>query len=404
MCGCAFAALPWTLSPDLISRLYLPTWAACGNAAASLFVCPQRFLGSTSVALGYRLAQSCPPLVIRRTRSPSRSGRIRVARSQGVSDYNSEADCRMRSKNAALFAVGLLFVSFWLNGGARCQSPAAPPVSLAPPPSVTDRGSPPAATCHSTGLNRWCSDPAGPSVLSPRPTAEGSSPPPPDVPMNPPSVIRASPPAATDDVPAPTATAKRSPPPPAKNVPSPAVTDDVPPPAATAKRSPPPATKNVSPPIATDELPPPTATAKRSTPPATKNVSPPTVTDDGPPRTATAKGSARSAAAKNSPPPANNKDAPAPAVDNILPSPAIDKLLPTPRVGKLSPSREPGPDGLIPIDDGEETGQPLPIGPSPGKKSKVRQKPDVAERPLESLGDQAEVDKLKPNLKICQGC
>ena len=127
-------------------------------------------------------------------------------------------------------------------------------------------------------------------------------------------------------------------------------------------------------------------------------------TDDVPPPTATAKGSARSAAAKNSPPPANDKDAPVPAVDNILPSPGIDKLLPTPRNGKLSPSQEPGPDGLIGIDDGEETGQPLPISPSPGKKSKVRQKPDIAESPLESLGGQAEVEKLKPNLRICQGC
>ena len=255
----------------------------------------------------------------------------------------------MRSKRAALFSVGLLFVSFWLNGGARCQSPVAPPVSLAPSPSVTDQGSPPAATCHSTGLNRWCSNPTGPGVLSPRPTAEGSPPMAPEVPTNPPPVILASPPTATDDVP---------------------------PPTATAKRSPPPATKNAPPPMATDDVPPPT--------PATK-------------------GSARSAAAKNSPPPANDKDAPAPAVDNILPSPGIDKLLPTPRNGKLSPSQEPGPDGLIGIDDGEETGQPLPIRPSPGKK-KVRQKPDIAEGPLEPLGGQAEVEKLKPNLKICQGC
>jgi hypothetical protein len=259
----------------------------------------------------------------------------------------------MRLKSAALFAVGLLSVSFWLNGGARCQSSVAPPVSLAPPPSVTDQGSPPAATCHSTGLNRWCSDPTGPGVLSPRPTAEGSSPPPPtapEVPMNPPPVIHASPLS---------------------------MTDDVPPPTATAKGSPPPAAKNISPPTATDELPPPAVIAKRS---------------------------ARSTAAKNSPPPANDKGAPAPAVADILPSPAIDKLLPTPRIGKLPPSKEPGPDGLIPIDDGEETGQPLPISPSPAKKSKVRQKPDIAERPLESLGDHAEVEKLKPNLRICQGC
>jgi len=253
----------------------------------------------------------------------------------------------MRLKSAALFAVGFLFVSFWLHGGARCQSSVAPPLSLAPPPSVTDQGSPSAATCHWGGLNLWCSNPASPGVLSPRPTAKGSPPPPPmapEVPMHPPPVILASPPLVT------------------------------------AKRSPPSATKNVSPPMATDDVPAPTATAK---------------------------GSARSAAAKNSPPPANDKDAPAPAVDNTLPSPGIDNLLPTPRIGKLSPPQEPGPDGFtVGIDDGEETGQPLPIRPRPAKQSKVRQKRDIGERPsaIQSLGDQAEVEKLKPNLTICRGC
>jgi hypothetical protein len=236
----------------------------------------------------------------------------------------------MRLKSAALFAVGLLFVSFWLHGGARCQT------SLAPPPSVTDQGSPPAATCHWGGLN-LCSNPA---------TAKGSSPPPtmaPEVPTYPPPVILASPPSAT---------------------------------------------------------------AKGSSPSATKNVSPPMATDDVPARTATAKGSARSAAAKNSPPPANDKDAPAPAIDNILPTPGIDNILPKPRIGKLSPSQEPGPDGFtVGIDDGEETGQPLPIRPRPKQSKVVRQKPDVAERPsaIQSLGDQAEIEKLKPSLTICRG-
>ena len=258
----------------------------------------------------------------------------------------------MRLKSAALFAVGFLFVSFWLHGDARCQSSVARPLSIAPPPSVTDQGSPTAATCHWGGLN-LCSNPASPGVLSPRPSAKGSPPPAPEVPMYPPPVILASPPTATDDVP------------------------------------------------------PRTATAKGSPPPAIKNVSPPTATDDVPPRTATAKGSARSAGAENSPPPANDKDAPAPAVANILPSPGIDNLLPTPRIGKLSPSQEPGPDGFTAgIDDGEETGQPLPIRPRPAKQSKVSQKPDIAERPsaIQSLGDQAEVKKLKPNLTICRGC
>ena len=251
----------------------------------------------------------------------------------------------MRLKSAALFAVGLLFVSFCLHGGARCQS--SPPLSLAPPPSVTDQGSPPAG-CYWSGLHLWCSKPASPDVLSPRPTAKGSPPPPttaPEVPMYPPPVIVA------------------------------------PPTSATAKRSPPPAAKNVSPPMATDDFPAPTATAKRS---------------------------ARSAAATNSPPPANDKDAPAPAIDNILPTPGIDNLLPTPRIGKLSPSQEPAADYdgfTVGIDDGEETGQPLPIRPRPAKQSKVRQKPDTTEGPsaIQSLDD-AEIEKLKPKLTICRGC
>src|SRR5262245_61982227 len=137
----------------------------------------------------------------------------------------------MRLKSAALFAVGFLLVSFWLHGGARCQSSLAAPLSLAPPPSVTDRGSPPAATCYWGGLHLLCSEPAGPGVLSPRPTAKGSPPP---------VAKNVSPPMAADDVPAPTATAKRSPPPAAKNVSPPTATDDVPAPTATAKRSPPP--------------------------------------------------------------------------------------------------------------------------------------------------------------------
>src|ERR1700730_3632689 len=278
----------------------------------------------------------------------------------------------MRLKSAALFAVGLLFVSFCLQGGARCQS--SPPLSLAPPPSVTDQGSPPAG-CYWSGLHLWCSKPARPDVLSPRPTAKGSPPPPttaPEVPMYPPPVIVA------------------------------------PPTSATAKRSPPPAAKNVSPPMATDDVPAPTATAKRSPPPAAKNVSPPMATDDVPAPTATAKGSARSANATNTPPPANDKDATAPAIDNILPMPGIDNLLPTPRIGKLSPSQEPAADYdgfTVGIDDGEETGQPLPIRPRPAKQSKARQKPDTTEGPsaIQSLDD-AEIEKLKPKLTICRGC
>ena len=304
----------------------------------------------------------------------------------------------MRLKSAALFAVGFVFVSFWLHGGARCQSSAARPLSLAPPPSGTDQSSAPTTgTCHWSGLNRWCSNPTG-GVLSPEPTAKGSPPMAEEVPTSPPPVILASPPTVTDDVPPPTATAKRSPRPAPKNISPPVATEDVPPRTAAAKHSPRPAPKNISPPVATDDIAPRTVTAKRSPVPAPQDVSTPT---------ATAKGSPRSAAAKNSPPPANDQDAPAPAVANILPSPGLDNLLPTPRMGKLSPTQEPGPDGLIAVpDEDEETGQPLPIRPRPAKQSKVRQKRDIAEKPsaIQPLGDETEVEKLKPNITICRGC
>src|ERR1700731_1278265 len=189
----------------------------------------------------------------------------------------------MRLKSAALFAVGLLFVSFCLHGGARCQS--SPPLSLAPPPSVTDQGSPPAG-CYWSGLHLWCSKPASPDVLSPRPTAKGSPPPPttaPEVPMYPPPVIVAPPTSAT---------AKRSPPPAAKNVSPPMATDDVPAPTATAKSSARPDGKNVSPPLATDEGPVPTAPRPpkpflRQWRPTTfqRQPRPPNVRPDRPPKT-----------------------------------------------------------------------------------------------------------------------
>jgi hypothetical protein len=102
----------------------------------------------------------------------------------------------MRLKSAALFAVGLLFVSFCVRGGARCQS--SPPLSLAPPPSVTDQGSPPSG-CYWGGLHLWCSKPASPDVLSPRPTAKGSPPPPTTA-----AATNSPPPANHKDAPAPT--------------------------------------------------------------------------------------------------------------------------------------------------------------------------------------------------------
>src|SRR6185437_6811707 len=312
-----------------------------------------------------------------------RDVRGQIARSQGVSDFNSEADCRMRLKNAAFFAVGVLSVSYWLHGSARCQSSLAAPLSLAPPPSVTDQRSSPAATCHWGGLNMWCSNPegpGGPGVLSPRPTAKASPPP---------AAQNVSPPMATDDVPPHTATAKASPPRAVKNISPPMTTDDLPPHTATAKASPPRAAKNISPPTATDDVPSHTATAKGSSPRAAKTISPPMATDDVPPRTATAKGSVRSATAK--------------------PTPGIDNILPTPRIGKRSPSQEPAGnyDGFTAgVEDSEETGQPLPIKPRPVKQSRVRQKADTTEgsSAKQPLDDQAEIEKLKPYLTICRGC
>jgi hypothetical protein len=87
---------------------------------------------------------------------------------------------RMHMKNAALFAIGVLSVSFWLHDNARCQTSLAPPLSLARPAPSPDEGAPP------------------------------------------PAIIRASPPMATDDAPPPRATARRSAPPrAAKDAPAP---------------------------------------------------------------------------------------------------------------------------------------------------------------------------------------
>jgi hypothetical protein len=83
-------------------------------------------------------------------------------------------------KNAALFAIGFLSVSFWLLDSARCQTSLAPPLSLARPAPA------------------------------------------PDVDASPPAIIRASPPTATDEAPPPAATAKRTAPPVAtRDTPSP---------------------------------------------------------------------------------------------------------------------------------------------------------------------------------------
>jgi hypothetical protein len=92
----------------------------------------------------------------------------------------------MRKKKAALLAIGVLSVSFWLHDSARCQTSLAPPLSLARPAPSPDKGSVPAANAHgilpstatddippSTGTTKR-STPAvsAKSARSPKPTAD----------------------------------------------------------------------------------------------------------------------------------------------------------------------------------------------------------------------------------------
>ena len=51
----------------------------------------------------------------------------------------------MQTKNAALFALGLLSASFWLHDSARGQTSLAPPLSLARPAPSPEEGAPPPA-------------------------------------------------------------------------------------------------------------------------------------------------------------------------------------------------------------------------------------------------------------------
>ena len=51
----------------------------------------------------------------------------------------------MRMKNAALFALGLLSINFWLHDSARCQTSLAPPLSLARPAPAPEETAPPPA-------------------------------------------------------------------------------------------------------------------------------------------------------------------------------------------------------------------------------------------------------------------
>ena len=249
----------------------------------------------------------------------------------------------MRMKNAGLFVVGFLSVSFCLHESAGCQTSLAPPLSLAAPP-LPDKGSPPPATTD----NIW-------------------------------------PPMAAPGVSPPRATTKSSPPSATTNVWPPMAIDDVPPPTA-AKRSAPPGTaKKPSPPaIAKDALP--TATAK-----------------DAPP-TATPKRSATPVSAKDAPPSAITEDAPPIATARDTSSRAINDVSPV--IARMPPSPQPAADhdgftiGII--DEGDTSGQTRPVRPRPAKKSQFRQEPDSVEAQL--LVEQAEDEKLRRKLTICRGC
>jgi hypothetical protein len=247
----------------------------------------------------------------------------------------------MRMKNAALFALGFLSVSFWLHDSARCQTSLAPPLSLAPPPALTDRGSAAPATTNSV----WPLM-ATPNVSPPRATAKGSAPS---------ATTNVWPPSATDGVPPPTATAKRSVPP------------------VTAKDAPRPAIATEAPPTATVKDMPPTAPAKRLAPSATaKDAPPPAIAADALP----------TATVKDTPPTAPDDVSSPPA-----PKPAADY------------------DGFSIgiVDDRDTSGQTTrPVRPRPTKQSKLSQEPDSIEG--QQSVDQAEDEKLKRKLTICRGC
>jgi hypothetical protein len=164
-----------------------------------------------------------------------------------------------------------------------------------------------------------------------------------------------------------------------------------PPRGGTDQASPPAATSNLANPGASS----PRSTAKGAPPPSTTNVWPPTASDDAPPPATTVRRPASSAAAKNPPLTASSKAARLPDRENHSPTPA--------------PQSKPAADydGFsVSIDEGEDTGHPLPIGPRPAKQPKLRQKPDTAEgsSKMQSLDDQTQDEKLKPKLTICRGC
>jgi hypothetical protein len=85
-----------------------------------------------------------------------------------VIDFKLKRFTRMRTKNAALFALGLLPVNFWLNDSARCQTSLTPPLSLAQPATSPNEGSQPSATT----AKRSAPPVTARAVPSPKPAAD----------------------------------------------------------------------------------------------------------------------------------------------------------------------------------------------------------------------------------------
>jgi hypothetical protein len=98
---------------------------------------------------------------------------LREARSDGARtiDFKLKRFTRMRTENAALFAIALLSISFGLHDSARCQTSLAPPLSLSRPPAPSpDEDAPPA-------IVRASPPTAAGDVRPPKPAAKRSTPP-----------------------------------------------------------------------------------------------------------------------------------------------------------------------------------------------------------------------------------
>ena len=80
----------------------------------------------------------------------------------------------MRKKKAALLAIGVLSLSFWLHDSARCQTSLAPPLSLGRPAPLPDKSSTATEERPPSTATSKRSTPAGNAkgVRSPKPTPD----------------------------------------------------------------------------------------------------------------------------------------------------------------------------------------------------------------------------------------